>query len=109
MDSGSVVAALPCAAARLAGLRTAGLEVLSDLRAGMVVSCTSDVCRPNVEAHLPRRLRELHVTKSRHAAAVRCSVWFGARLTIGRCFADSNSKNRNPYAMAFTASSVVRT
>jgi hypothetical protein len=41
----------------LAGLRTAGLEVLSDLRAGMVVSCTSDVCRPNDTVHLPGRLQ----------------------------------------------------
>src|SRR5262245_46732541 len=47
--------------------------------------------------------------ESPDAAAVRCSVWFGARLTIGRLFADINSKNRNHYAMAFTASSVVRT
>src|SRR5262245_47142039 len=41
MASGSVVAALPPAAMRSAGFRAAGLEVLSVLRAGMAVSCTS--------------------------------------------------------------------
>src|SRR5688500_17918524 len=40
MVSGSVQAALPCAAVRFAGFRTVGLEALSVLRAGMVVSCT---------------------------------------------------------------------
>lgn len=43
MDSGSVEAALLCDAARLVGFRTVGLEVLSDLRAGMTLYCTSDV------------------------------------------------------------------
>src|SRR5262245_24980368 len=48
MASLSVVAPLPGAAVRLAAFRTAGLEVLSISRAGMMVSCTSELCRPNV-------------------------------------------------------------
>jgi hypothetical protein len=55
MDSGSVVAAWPCATARLIGLRTAGLEVLSDLRAGMAVPrmCAGRTCRSVAEPAPP--------------------------------------------------------
>jgi hypothetical protein len=37
----------------------------------------------NDQAHLPRRRGELGVSKSPHAAAVRCSAWFGV-LTVKR-------------------------
>ena len=47
MDSGSGVAALLSPAVRLVGFPRAGSDLLSVLQAGMV-SCTSEVCRPNV-------------------------------------------------------------
>src|SRR5690606_5280878 len=47
MDCGSVVAALTFPAVRFAGFRTVGLEVLSVLRAGMVVSWISEVDPPD--------------------------------------------------------------
>src|SRR5208337_1112433 len=42
---------------------------------------------PNDQAHLPRRRGELELTKSLHAAAVRCSAWFGLGL-----FRDDDSR-----------------
>jgi hypothetical protein len=53
MDSGSMVAALPCAAERLAGFRIVGLEVLSVLRVGMVVSRASEVYRQTTAVTRP--------------------------------------------------------
>ena len=47
MDSGRVVVALPLAAVRLAGFRPAILGVLSVLPAGVAVTCTVGVRRPN--------------------------------------------------------------
>src|SRR5947209_8168675 len=39
----------------------------------------------NGQAHPPRRLSELHVTKSLHAAAVGGGVWFGLWLLAPGC------------------------
>jgi hypothetical protein len=61
----------------LAGLRTAGLEVLSDLRAGMVVSCTSDVCQPNDQVQLPAACQVVKPQKAvmgRRSTATPCSA-----------------------------------
>ena len=54
IDAGSVAAALPLAAVRLAGFRPVSLEDLSALRAGMVVTPSLEACRPDDTAVEPR-------------------------------------------------------
>ena len=72
IDSGSMVASLPCAAERLARFRTVGLEVLSVLRVGMVEVVPRKSTDERICSAVSRKLRKPPVKFANWQGVRRC-------------------------------------